>query len=294
MNTIRIGLAQLALAALDVEQNVQRTVSAVEEAAAAGATLVVLPELASTGYVLDYDGLLPVSESVDEPGPALSAWSACAARLGVGVIGGFAERDGDRLYNSAIAFDSSGGVVGHYRKLHLFAGEADVFLPGDLGLPVCYIDGLRVGLLICYDLRFPESTRILAVEKVDLIAVPTAWVGGFDQTGTEDSLAIGQVRTVRVLSNLNGTPVACASQVGQTGPFSFLGSSVVVDPFGNDVSPPMSRLDEEVSVVHLDRNLLARARDRGDGIAPLRQRRTDVYGEQLGYRAPAISRPARA
>jgi predicted amidohydrolase len=279
---LRIGLAQLALAPLDVEENVARTVAAVEEAAAAGAELVVLPELASTGYVLDHPMLLPHAEQVGAPGLALSAWSACAARLGVTVVGGFAERVGDRLYNAAAVFGPDGVLAGHYRKLHLFAGEGGVFEPGDLGLPVVEVAGLRVGVLICYDLRFPEALRILAVDGADVVAVPTAWVGGFDRDRAPFA-DIGQVRTVRVLANLNATPVACASQVGSTGIFEFLGSSVLVDAFGGDVAPPAERDVARVVVVDLDRDQLRLARDRGDGMSPLQQRRTDVYDERLGY-----------
>lgn len=287
MTTLRIGLAQLALEALDVKENVARTVAAVEEAAAAGASLVVLPELASSGYVLDHTMLLPVAEEIERPGVALSAWSACAARLGVTVVGGFAERSGERLYNSAAVFGPDGALAGRYRKLHLFAGETGVFTPGDAGLPVVEVDGLRVGVLICYDLRFPEALRILAVDGADLVAVPTAWVGGFDRDRAPVA-DIGQVRTVRVLANLNATPVACASQVGSTGPFEFLGSSVVVDAFGGDVQPPAERDVARVVVADLDRGHLQLARDRGDGMSPLRQRRTDVYDERLGYRPGVV------
>src|SRR5882762_1774049 len=102
MTSLRIGLAQLDLTALDVVANVARTVAAVEEAAAAGATIVVLPELANTGYVLDHALLAPAAEQVGAGGPAITAWSAAAARLEVTLVAGFAERDGDRLYNSAV------------------------------------------------------------------------------------------------------------------------------------------------------------------------------------------------
>lgn len=282
MTVLRIGLAQLALPPLDVEANVVRTVAAVEEAAAAGASLVVLPELASTGYVLDHAMLLPVAEEIDRTGPALSAWSACAERLGVTVVGGFAERVGQQLYNAAVVFGPDGMLTGHYRKLHLFAGETEVFAPGDLGLPIVDVGDLRLGLLICYDLRFPEALRILAVEGVDVVTVPTAWVGGFDRDRVPMA-DIGQVRTARVLANLNATPLACASQVGRTGPFEFLGSSVLIDAFGGDVQPPAERDAERVVVVDLDRGQLQLARDRGDGMSPLGQRRTDVYDLRLGY-----------
>lgn len=285
MSTLRVGLAQLALAPLDVESNVARTVDAVEKAASDGARVVVLPELASSGYVLDEPLLRPLAEPVRRPGPALTAWSDVAARTGTIVVAGFPEVEDGRLYNAAAVFGPDGRLLEVYRKLHLFAGEQDVFTPGDHGLPIVEVEGLRLGVLVCYDLRFPEAVRIHALRDVDLIVVPTAWVGGFDAPDAHSD--IGQVRTARVQANLNSMPIACASQVGQAGPFEFLGSSVLLDAFGSDIAPPASRTDESVSVLDLDRAQLDRARNRGAGISPIAQRRTDVYAELLGYAGPA-------
>jgi N-carbamoylputrescine amidase len=283
--TLRIGIAQLVLAPLEVEANVARTVDAVEKAAAEGARVVVLPELASSGYVLHEPLVRPCAEDVAAPGPALTAWSEAAARTGATVVAGFPEVEDGRLYNSAAVFGPDGQLLAVYRKLHLFAGEQDVFTPGDRGLPIVEVDGIRLGVLVCYDLRFPEAVRIHALRDVDLVAVPTAWVGGFDAPDTR-AAEIGQVRTARVMANVNAIPLACASQVGQAGPFAFLGSSVLIDPFGTDVAPPASRTKESVAVLDLDLGRLRLARHRGEGMSPLDQRRTDVYAELLGYTDP--------
>lgn len=285
MSTLRVGLAQLALAPLDVEANVAHAVDAVEKAAADGARVVVLPELASSGYVLHEPLVRPLAEDVTRPGPALTAWSAVAARSGTTVVAGFPEVEEDRLYNSAAVFGPDGELMAVYRKLHLFSDELEVFTPGDHGLPVVEVDGLRLGVLVCYDLRFPEAVRIHAVRDVDLVVVPTAWVGGFDAFDAR-ATDIGQVRTARVMANVNATPLACASQVGQAGPYEFLGSSVLIDPFGTDVAAPASRTEESVVVLDLDRTRLHSARHRGEGMSPLDQRRTDVYGALLGYADP--------
>lgn len=284
-STYRVGLAQLELGALTVEDNIERCSAAVRSAAEAGADVVVLPELANSGYVLDGPLIGTVAEDLSADGPALSAWSEAAAECGVNVVVGLAERSGKGkdLFNSAIVLDRRGDLVGHYRKLHLFAGEAAVFQPGDLGLPLVQVDDLVLGPLICYDLRFPEVTRIHALREADLLVVPTAWVGGFDRD-TGQAEEIGQVRTTRVMANVNAIPIACASQVGTAGPFAFLGSSVVVDSFGNDVIGPLSRTDEAVVVTELDLVEMARARNRGPGMTPLEQRRADVYGSLLGYK----------
>jgi predicted amidohydrolase len=293
MSRLGIGIAQLACAPLDVAANVASTTAALRAAAARGARLVVLPELAATGYVLDRDALLDRAESTEAPGPVLSAWSAAARELEIVVVGGFAERDGDRLFNSVAVIGPDGRVAGTYRKLHLFGGERDVFTPGDLGLPVVEVAGLRLGVVVCYDLRFPEAVRILALRDVDLVAVPTAWIAGFDAP-TPPTASIGQVDGALVQGNLNSVFLACASQVGAAEPFTFLGRSVVVDPYGRPAVGPLDAVAEDLVVVEIDTDDVRRARHRGPGISPMADRRIDVYGELLGYRDPApAGEPAR-
>jgi predicted amidohydrolase len=280
-----IGIGQLVCAPLDVAANVASTTAALRSAAARGARLVVLPELAATGYVLDREALLARAESATAPGPVLSAWSAAARELGITVVGGFTESDGDRLYNAVAVIGPDGVVAGTYRKLHLFGRERDVFAPGDVGLPIFEVGGLRLGVVVCYDLRFPEAVRILALRYVDLVAVPTAWVAGFD-AATSPTASIGQVDGALVQGNLNSVFLACADQVGAAEPFTFLGRSLVVDPYGRPVVGPLDAVAEDVVVVEIDTDDVRRARHRGPGISPLEDRRTDVYGELLGYRAP--------
>lgn len=292
MTRLGIGIGQLVCAPLDVAANVATTTAALRAAAARGARLVVLPELAATGYVLDREGLSARAESVAAPGPALSTWSAAARALGITVVGGFAESDGDRLFNSVAVIGPDGVVAGTYRKLHLFGRERDVFTPGDAGLPIFEVGGLRLGVVVCYDLRFPEAVRILALRDVDLVAVPTAWVAGFDAV-TSPTASIGQVDGALVQGNLSSVFLACADQVGEAAPFTFLGRSVVVDPYGRAVVGPLDAVAEDVVVVEIDTDDVRRARHRGPGISPLEDRRTDVYGELLGYRDPRPAEDAR-
>jgi N-carbamoylputrescine amidase len=280
-----IGVAQIRCQPLDVPANIDTTTAAIRTAAAHGAQLVVLPELASTGYVLDRDQLLARAEPADAAGAVTTAWAEAARECRVTVVGGLAERSGAVLYNSVVVLGPGGDIVGCYRKLHLFGREREVFAPGDLGLPVIELDGLRLGILVCYDLRFPEALRILAVRGVDVVAVPTAWVSGFDAAaGPNDR--IGQVDGALVQANLSSVFVACADQVGSAPPFAFLGRSLVVDPYGRPVLGPLSPVDPSVSVVQVDLDEVPAARNRGPGISPLADRRTDVYGELLGYQPP--------
>ena len=285
MSRLGIGLAQLECAPLDVAENAARTAAALQVAADQGASLVVLPELAATGYVLDRAELAARAESVGSPGRVLTAWAERARALGITVVGGFAERAGDRLYNSVAVFAPDGALAGTYRKLHLFGREQEVFAPGDLGLPVIEVAGLRLGVVVCYDLRFPETVRILALRDVDLVAVPTAWVAGFDAAIPEGP-RIGQVDAALVHGNLNSVFLACADQVGHGGGFTFLGRSLLVDPYGRAVIGPLDPREPAVVVAEVDLADVRTARHRGPGISPLEDRRTDVYGELLGYGEP--------
>lgn len=279
-----LAVAQLAAERLDPLANADRHAYIIADAAAQGARLVVLPELAATGYVMNAGALWQVAESIGSRGPCLEQWSRSARENSVTVVGGFAERDGDRLYNSAAMVSPTGDIVGVYRKLHLFGGEKQVFSPGDNGLPVVEIDSIRLGVLICYDLRFPEAMRILALQGAQLIAVPTAWVLGFDRRTAADG-CIGQVDGALVQANMNQVYVACAGLVGECDGAEFLGRSVIIDPFGQPLGTIGSPTAQELKIAPVDIGEGALARHRGPGIDPLTDRRTDVYGQMLGYDA---------
>lgn len=269
---MRIGLVQRRSAPFDADGNRARTVA---DARAAfddqGADIVVLPELAVPGYALDAVRLRELAEPV--PGPTVEAW----AGLGGLVVGGLCERDGGALYNSAVAV-GPGGVVLHYRKLHLFGTEKHVFTPGDLGLPIADTPVGRLGLCVCYDLRFVEVVRALALRGAELIAVPTAWVGGFDAADGRCRQAEGAL----LQANLSQVFLACASQAGASDQFRFLGNSLLADPYGDPVAPPLDPDAEAVVVLDADLGLVKAAQHRSDLITPRDDRRTDVYGLRYG------------
>jgi predicted amidohydrolase/alkylhydroperoxidase/carboxymuconolactone decarboxylase family protein YurZ len=271
-----VAAVQMQAMSLDVANNATRACSAVADAASRGAKLVVLPELISTGYVLEREAVARLAEPAAGDGPTLTAWRNAARTHATAIIGGYAERDGETLYNAVAVIDSHGTLVGGYRKLHLFGEEHDVFAPGNLGLPTFTLDGVNVGVLVCYDLRFPEAMRLQALAGAHLIAVPTAWVEGFDAAG-EDSGRVEQLEGALTQANLNQVYVACADQVGETGDLRFLGRSVVVSPYGRAIAGPLSRDGEAIAVAELDIDETVRAQVRGDGISPRSDRRTDVY-----------------
>ena len=121
-------------------------------------------------------------------GPSARAWIALAQRLGIHLVAGIAERDGGRLYNSALVAGPQ-GYLGTYRKLHLWGDENLYFEPGDLGLPVFHTEFGRLGVAICYDGWFPEVYRLLAMRGADIVAVPTNWVPMPGQTPDGPAMA---------------------------------------------------------------------------------------------------------
>lgn len=275
----RIAVAQLELRPGALEDNRSRTAAAIEEAAAAGAELVILPELASSGYRLGSREAVEAAAE-DVPGPTTEVWRRAAAGR-CAVIGGVCERAGESIYNG-VAIVGADGAIGRYRKLHLFDEEQLLFAPGDAGLPVVDLPFGRVGVVVCYDLRFVETMRILSLRGADIIAVPTAWTGGFDPKPPADGV-IDQVRAAMVQANLNSVYVACASRVGEDDGVHYLGSTCVVDPYGRFVLEPRDAVDEAVVVIDVDIEAARRAKVRGPRIRPVIDRRTDVYDELLGY-----------
>ena len=272
--TLRVAVAQASAAPYRPAENRARSVALVEAAAADGAEFVILPELMVSGYGVDPEGLAASAEALD--GPTLAAWHEAAARLGIHIVGGFCERAGGDLYN-AVMMVGPGGLAGHYRKLHLFDAEKSVFTAGDLGLPVYDLPFGRVGLCVCYDLRFVEVVRALALKGADLIAVPTAWVGGFDADPFDAMGYIGQARGAMVQANLSQVFLCCASQPGAAAGIRFLGSSLIVDPYGAVLAGPLGQDAEEIAIAEIDLSAARAARVRSPLIRPREDRRTDVY-----------------
>jgi predicted amidohydrolase len=155
----------------DLHANAAAIDAALVEAMGAGIRLLVLPELATSGYYLTPDEARACAFGVDSA--HFARWASMLPPDGV-LVTGFVERDGEVLYNSAAVITAT-GVAAVYRKTHLWDAEADLFRPGDLAPPIVDTPAGRLGLLICYDLEFPEMPRRLALAGADLIVVPTNW-----------------------------------------------------------------------------------------------------------------------
>jgi len=187
-NIFKIAGVQMDVRFADKEANLRRMEQALEETHRAGAMLTIFPECALAGYCYDsLDECRPYAEPV--PGPSTRRLAATAKRLGVYVVFGLLEADGDRVFN-ACALVGPEGVIGNYRKVHLpYLGIDRFTTPGDRGFAVHDAGGLRIGMNICYDGAFPEAARVMALDGADLIVLPTNWPPGAECTA--DSLFCG-------------------------------------------------------------------------------------------------------
>ena len=171
--TTRVACAPVPLSIGDAAGNRTNCRTAVESAARDGAQIVVLPELASSGYVFaDRDELSSAAETRD--GATIAEWADLASAFGLTIVGGFPEAAGDAIYNSAALVDGS-GLRAVYRKAHLWDTENRVFDRGD-DLPIVVdTEHGRVGVMICYDVEFPEWVRAVALSGADLLCAPVNW-----------------------------------------------------------------------------------------------------------------------
>jgi predicted amidohydrolase len=199
---------------------------ALSSAAAVGSSLLLCPELYSTGYT-------PTAPFEGEPrgGPFYAAAGALAAQANVSLLWTYVESYAGRVFDAAVLFNRSGSAIADYRKVNLAPdGEALVFAAGDGMAPVVELDGVRVGVMICYDSFLPEPARILAVQGADLVLVPTA--NGYPP-GVFNQLA-KLIVPARALENNAFVAYVNWFQPNASfdGLFSFFGQSVVSSPDG--------------------------------------------------------------
>lgn len=271
--TVRVACIQMHPEIGDVQRNVARSLELCTEAADAGATLLVLPELCSSGYVFETRSeAWGAAEEVPE-GPTVTAWSEFCRKRGVYLVAGIAERAGQRLFNSSVVLGPD-GYVGTFRKVHLWNRENLFFEPGDLGFPVFHTPIGRIATFICYDGWFPEAYRACALQGADIICVPTNWVPIPGQA--EGSPAMATV-LAQANAHSNSVYIACADRVGTERGQLFNGQSVIVSYTGWPLAGPASPEDEEILYADVDLGMARVARNWNDFNQPLRDRRQEVY-----------------
>lgn len=248
---MRIALVQMDVVLGDREGNLTRARRGLEKAGQLGAQMAVLPELWGTGYDTAH-----WSETAEPMSTGLFAESsAMAADLGMIVsAGSLLERDESRLYNTATVWGPDGSLLASYRKQHLFSlMEEDKHLSAGEGLTSFDLPAepdLRMGLGICYDLRFPEMFRNLALEGVGLIVIPAQWPN-------PRSLHWARLLQARAIENL--AYVIGVNRVGGGQSTTFCGRSIAIDPWG-EILAEAGDEEETVMLVDVDPGRVREAR----------------------------------
>lgn len=258
----------------DVKDNLRRVELHMELAAEENARLIVFPECILTGYGFQNreHGL---QNAITQDSQAIQSIIEHCEELGVFVVVGYLEREGDKLYNSAICIGPE-GVVGNYRKTHLpFLGVDRFVTPGTEPYQVYDLGGLKIGILICFDGSFPEPCRILSLLGADLIVLPTNWPEGAWGSSAH-------VPAMRALEN-HVYFLSC-NRVGIENMFRFIGQSRLIDWTGEDLDY-LDHDEEGMLLATIDPTL---ARNKQTVFIPgeyevnrIAGRRPDLYGPLL-------------
>ena len=261
---MKVAAAQIACSLGDIDTNVRKMRDFCLRAKETGAELIVFPELADTGYSM------PVIQKCAKPWTedAVPALQKMAKEFSLVIVSGVSERADAAIYNSQVFIDANGSIAASYRKTHLFAvapgDESACFAPGDAFVCVA-TGGFRFGLIICYDLRFPEVYRALAIQHdANVLINSSAWP--FPRLEHLRTLAIA--RAIE-----NQSYVILSNRVGVDDGVSLCGMSAIIDPYG--VTLASASIDrEELIVAEISEEAIAAVRDKMPVFA---HRRRDLY-----------------
>jgi omega-amidase len=262
---MRIAAVQLACTLGDVEANLKKIRDFCARAKREGVDLIVFPEAADTGYSMPVirQNATPWTEG------AVPALQAMAKEFALTIVSGVSERAGDVIYNSQVFIDPRGQIAASYRKTHLFVlspnDESTCYTPGDKFVSVA-ADGFQFGLTICYDLRFPEVCRALALEHgANVMLVSSAWP--LPRAAHLRALAVA-----RALENQSY--LVLANRVGEDAGVICCGTSAIIDPSGVIIAAA-SDDREEMITGEISAETVAGLRDK---LPVFAHRREDLYG----------------
>ena len=223
--TVNIALAQTRAQLGNVQTNLDNAITMIRDAANMGADIVLLPELCFTGYQLELLGKKLFSLSDEWRTRIDDAMGAVTSECGIYAIAGLCVRENGLYYNAARLYDRSGGCAGEYRKAFAFGNEGHYFAKGG-GFPVFDTDFGKIGILICYDIGFPEPSRYLCAAGAQIVFIPSAW-------RIQDENAWMLNVPSRALENQYFT--AAVNHVGLFGDLRLFGRSLVCGPDGKPV-----------------------------------------------------------
>lgn len=236
---IKVAAIQMSLQEGDVEGNARKAEALLEDAGRGGVSLAILPEMWWAGF--SYRQLPSLT---GRTGESLEAVGDIARRYGMTVVGGWPEREGESIYNTAYVIGSEGDVKGSYRKVHLFRPmKEDRFLSAGDRPVVVELDFGRIGLLLCYDLRFPELARRLALGGAEMLVIPSQW----PEARVEHFWFLLRARAIE-----NQLFVAGTNRAGRGGKVRFGGYSGIIGPRGDTLSEGGSRECVAMAEIDLD------------------------------------------
>lgn len=284
---MKVGIIQESHTA-NIDSNIAKLTSKIEELATKGAQLIVLSELHNSLYFCQVEDVDNFDLAETIPGKSTDHFSAVAKRLGVVIVISLFEKRATGLYhNTAVVLDKDGSIAGKYRKMHIPDDpayyEKFYFTPGDLGFQPIQTSLGKLGLMVCWDQWYPEGARLMALAGADMLIYPTAI--GWESTDTDDEKARqrGAWMTVqRGHAVANGLPVVTVNRVGYeadpsgvTGGIQFWGSSFVAGPQGELLyEAPTDKEDCVIIDIDMERSENVRR------IWPfLRDRRIEEFGD---------------
>lgn len=254
-------------ASVEKEKNLSKILKYIEQSARRGSELCTFPEFAMFYSPSDQSAAELAGLAERDSGPFVSSICEAAKNNSIQVVCTFYEKSpkANRVYDTSFLVRKNGKLVSKYRKLHLYDAlgfkESRKLHPGSsVTRPAGSTVG-KLGMMICYDLRFPEMSRMLALSGSEILVVPSAWVKGKNKE--EHWLAINKTRAIE-----NGCYVVAPDQVGNI----YCGRSLVVDPFGNILLDMKKR--EGIGTVQIS---TSEVRDVRKKLPLLKNRRTDIY-----------------
>ena len=258
MSKVKIGLVQMSCTA-DKQENLEKAVRKIREAASQGAQIICLQELFTSLYFCDVEDYDHFKLAEPIPGPSTDILSALASELGVVIIASLFEKRAQGIYhNTTAVLDADGSYLGKYRKMHIPDDpsyyEKFYFTPGDLGYKVFKTKFATIGVLICWDQWYPEAARITALMGAEILFYPTAIGWATSQDSDTNTEQYGAWQTIqRSHAVANGIHVVSVNRVGfeQNGAMNFWGGSFVANPLGT-VMYQASHDKEETFVKELD------------------------------------------
>ncbi|MDA3895000.1 MAG: carbon-nitrogen family hydrolase [Desulfobacteraceae bacterium] len=259
-NTITTGVLQFDVKTGDIDANLSSMINGIHRLGEKEAQIAVLPELCSAGF----DSLSRVNEQAEQTPKIIDKLSDLAKKYRMVIAGSLPEKAEGHLFNTMMVIDSDGTVAGSYRKIHLFSliGEDEVFSPGSKAI-VCNTSCGPIGLMICYDLRFPELCRSLALTGARMVIVSAQWPA----SRIHHWNTLLQARAIE-----NQLFIAAANRVGKDGDLSFNGHSQIISPDGNVLTKIIDQTD--VAFAEINFNEIDIVRDRFNCLT---QRQTSAY-----------------